>query len=359
VSLRETAREFALSRKVGFGADRKLTIGASDIGKCARRVKWSKLGTEPDPGYVDSNGFATRGDVMENAWSAPFVEHWVKKHGGELLYAGQENQVTLAAKKVPISATPDGLAVGVARNILEPWGVKDIGKAKSLVTELKSISPRYGKHKLPKQEHVPQTLMQLGLVRAATKHKPEYGCVIYVDADDYFNIDLFPVKWSEAGFKSLVKRADYIMRCNDPNALLPEGKMRGGSECSECPFAKRCLGYRPFVVDDDPRAPTKKQVEKIDALAAKMKEWEHREEEAKKRRLQAEADLYLGLGDIRRNFVKGKFAVHAKVNKPQLRNDAKKLIELAKQLGATEKQLEACKSETKESTTLSVEAASA
>lgn len=354
--MRDVAREFALSRRKSFGHDRNKTIGASEIGKCARRVKYTKLGTEHDEGYVDANGFATRGDVMEDAWTAPLVAYWVEKHGGRLLYATQAEQVSFVGKGVPISATPDGLAVGVSRDILARYGVPDIGDSGVLVPELKSISPRFGKHKLPKPEHPVQTLVQLGMIRQATEHRPDWGCVVYVEADDFWNVDVFPVKWDERVFKSLVRRADHIMKCDDPNKLPPEGKMRGGSECSECPFARRCIGYRPYVVDDDPRAPTRAEVAKVEKLAAKVHTLDTKLDQITKKKREAEADLYLGLADVGRKFVAGsKFKVAARVTAPQKRNDAKKLIELARSLGATADQLEACKTETKEGTSLSVE----
>lgn len=354
--MREIAREFALSRKTGFAHDRRLTIGASDIGKCARRTKYSKLGTEYDDGYVDANGFATRGDVMEDAWTAPLLTHWVEKNGGKMLYAGQGNQVSLVSNKVLISATPDGLAIGVQRGILEPYGVSDVGKSKALVIEMKSISPRYGKHKLPKIEHPMQTLVQLGMIRASTPYKPDWGCVVYVEADDFWNINVFPVQWSEKGFKQLVKRADHIMKVDDPNKLPPEGKMKGGSECSECPFARRCLGYRPYVADDDPKALPKAAVAKIEKLAKKYHELEIAEDEAKRRKLAAEADLYLGLADVKRNFVQGTtFKTFARKTPAQNRTDSKKLIALLKEKGATAAEIEACRSPTKEGSSLTVE----
>jgi len=354
--MRDIAREFALLRRKQFGHDRSKTIGASEIAKCARRVKYTKLGTDYDEGYVDANGFATRGDIMEDAWSAPLVSYWVEKHGGKLLYATQAEQQSFVGKKVPISATPDGIGVGVDRGILGPWGVPDIGKSKVIVPELKSISPRFGKHKLPKPEHPMQTLVQLGMIRQATKYKPDWGAVIYIEADDFWNINVYPVKWDEKAFKSLVRRASIIMNTDDPNKLPPEGKAKGGSECSECPFAKRCLGYRPYVADDDPRALPSKEVAKIEKLAKKAFDADQQLEAMKRKKAEAEADLYLGLGEVKRKFVAGKaFKVAASITPSQKRNNAAKLIDLAKSLGATEAQLEACKTETKEGTSLKVE----
>lgn len=347
-SLRDAAKDFALARRKTFAHDRTKTMGGSDIGKCARRTKYSKLSTPSDEGYVDANGFATRGDIMEDAWTAPFITHWVEKHGGELLYAGQENQVTLQAQAVPISATPDGLAINVDRGILAPYGVPDIGPSKSLVIEMKSISPRYGKHKLPKVEHPMQTMVQLGLIREAMPYKPDFGVVVYVEADNFWIVDAFPVAWDERAYKSLVKRADMIMKATDPNRMLPEGKMKGGSECSECPFAKRCLGFRPYVHGDDPRALKPTQVAKVEKLARAAFEAKQAREAAVRKEAEAEADLILGLGDVKRNFVKGaNFMASVKPTEPQMRTDSSKLVALLKAKGATQDEIDACKSPTK------------
>lgn len=349
----DAAKALAADRSKSWGHDRRKTVGASEVGKCIRRTVYSKLGLAPDDGYVDTNGFAKRGDTMEDAWSAPLVDKWSALHGGKALYTGQANQVTLIGKKVPLSATPDGLAVGVSRQALAPYGVSDIGKSKSVVIEIKSIDPRYAKQNLPKFEHVPQTMTQLGLIRVNSEHKPDYGVVIYVDASDYFDVRAFPVKYDEAQFKSLVKRADYIMKCDDPNKVLPEGKIRGGSECSECPFAKQCLGFVPFVAGDDPKAPPVATVKKVERLAEKVAHAAKAVSDAEKAKLTAEADLYIALGDAKRNFIKGsRFVVHAKKTDGQNRSDTKAMAAKLKELGVDPEQF---KLKTKPSTSLSVQ----
>src|SRR5262249_10834207 len=160
--------------------------------------------------------------------------------------------------------------IKVKRDILKPYGVPDIGKSKQLVVEMKSLDPRYGRHKLPKAPHVPQTITQLGMIRKATKFRPEWGVVIYVDASDYFNFSVHPVQWDERAFQSLVKRASKILSVSDPAQLAPEGKIAGGSECSECPFVKQCLGFVPWIAGDDPRALKPKQVAEVEKAAWKF-----------------------------------------------------------------------------------------
>lgn len=352
-TIEEVARQLALSQRVGFDADRSKRIGASEAGRCARMIAGLKLAVKPDDGYQDTNGFAVRGNIMEDAWIAPLVREWVKQNGGELLYSGQANQVTFTGAKVPLSATPDGLALKVARDILKPYGVPDIGKGKLFVPEFKSLDPRYGRNKLPKSAHVPQVLVQLGMIRLATKHKPEWGAVAYVDASDYFDIKWFPVKWDERAFKSLVARAKTILDAKDWQQLPPEGKIAGGSECAECPFAKRCLGFLPWLSGDDPRAPKPIDVAKVEKVAAKYAKAQAAAEVAKQVVRDAEADLYGVLSTVKRKFVMGKtFVVSAKATASQNRLNAEKLAaELRKRGGDPEK----CRVPTRPGTSITVE----
>ncbi len=358
-TLKEVCIPFAQSLKTGFSHDRSKTVGASEIGQCIRKTVYSKLGLAPDEDQPSDTGFTTRGNVLEDAWSAPLLEHWAKANGGGFIHGGQENQITLKGDKVPLSSTPDGVAIKMPRDCLAEYGVPDIGPSCAVACEIKSIDPRYNKSKLPKIAHPAQIMTQIGLIRrtASMGVKPDWGIVFYVDASDLFDLKVYPFKYSESAFKSLVMRADAIMKCDDPNKAPPEGKARGGSDCTECPYARQCLGFRPYIPDEDAKAPTKKQVAAVEKIAAVVAGFEKQEEAAKKNRLGAEADLYLKMGEIKRKFVQGSsFKVMSKVTASQSRNDAKKLIALAEQLGATKEQLEACKSATKEGTSILVEA---
>lgn len=330
----EAAFALAMSRRVGFDADRSKRIGASEIGRCGRAVMLGKFGIAPDDSYKPTSGFAVRGDVMEDNWSAPLVETWVKANGGELLYAGQANQITLQGKNVPLSATPDGLAIKVARDILKPFGVADIGKARAFVPELKSIDPNYRDDKLPKDEHVSQTLAQLGMIRMGTEHKPEWGAVVYIDASDYFKFHIHPVKWEEKRFKGLVVRAKRLLAVKDPNQIPPEGKIAGGRECNTCPWAKQCLGFLPWVPDEDPRQLPSKDIAEVEKTMAKVYKAKQAVEDAAQSKRDAEAELFTVLANKKRRFVMGKkYKVSATTRAGQNRYDIGKLVAALKKKG--------------------------
>jgi len=341
--------------KVGFTRDRGRTVGASEIGRCARNVAADKLALPVDnPDASHDNGFSMRGNVMEDAWIAPVLRRFVEIHGGKLLYSTQGEQMELTAKGVPLSATPDGLAIGVNRDILAPWGVPDIGPSQRVVFEMKSLDSRYGRHKLPKKPHVPQTLQQLGMIRRALpEHQPDWGAVVYCDASDYLRWDVFPVAYDEMKFRGLATRANRIMTAKDWNQFPPEGKIAGGSECADCPRARLCLGYLPWMPGEDERAIDPKQVTKIEKLAAKKHRAEMAVEKSKQRERDAEAALMTEMNKAGTRFVKGAvYTTVAKTTKSQDRYDVQKLKARVEQLGGKH---DDCKSPTKPGVSLTVE----
>lgn len=351
------ARKFAATRKKEFSHDRSKTVGASEIGKCFRRVVYAKTGTAVDEGHEVDSGFGVRGDVMEDGWTAPFTEWFASEVlGGRLLYAGQGNQLTFANPTVGVSATPDGLAVDVdVAKLAQLLGVPVPTNAEkcTLLVEMKSFDPRIQADRLPKPEHIPQTILQSGVIQHATEYHPIGALLLYVNASDYYDIRAWFVPHSEQAFESLVERAVVILQTKNPDAALPEGKMRGGRECAECPYARRCLGYRPFVVDEDERAPTSNEVRRVEKIAERLKKYQAQVEAARLRAAEVEADLYAEMASLKRRFVKGsKFAVTAKKTAPQARYDVSKLKARIEELGGKH---DDCKTETKGGAMLLVE----
>jgi hypothetical protein len=193
----------------------------------------------------------------------------------------------------------------------------------------------------------------MGMIRHATKYRPEWGFVTYVDASDWFNVKLFPVKWDEPAFNGLVKRAAKILSVKDPNQLPPEGKIAGGSECTECKHAKKCLGFLPWVPGDDPRALKPVQVANVEKAASSVHLAEIDAEKAKQKVRDAEARLVEVLNAVGRRFVMGKkFVASAKPTAVQMRFDAKKLAEELKKRGGDP---EKCRVATKPGVSISVE----
>jgi hypothetical protein len=329
---------YMAKRKEGFSHDRVKTVGASEIGACARMVGYRKSSTPSDPGYVDSSGAAARGDVMEDGWSAPLLRLAIENVGGKLLWAGQENQMSLVNQKAWVSATPDGLAIKMPWDCLAKYGVPTIltgevvegADQECIVTEFKSIDPRTNSDKLPKSQHVDQVNLQMGLIRSTeftdeetgelVKYAPTYGIIIYTDAADYAKMQVAVVKYDHEGYLGQLTRAKNIMltagwrmtdegpkwlgaeNAKEVEALRPEGKIAGSSECRYCAFSKRCLGYAAFV-PKVAQIPDKKVVTSIRKLAHMVQSAKEAEEEAAQRKRDAEAQLKEAMAEAGTKFL--------------------------------------------------------
>ena len=306
--------EIVKENSQGFGHDRQKTIGSSEIGACALRIGRRKLGVAADKSYKDSGGFAMRGNVMEDHVCVPILRRAIEKLGGRLLYAGQKDQLSLVNKKAKASATPDGLAVGVPRDALAKYGVKDLlsnadaNEKPCFLIELKSIDPRKNMDKLPDPKHVDQVNYALGLFRSYKEdYVPDYALLIYTDASDYSKITPFTVKFDEDGFMGQLARAKHLFNAVDAGpkaveALRPEGKVAGGKECKTCEFAAKCLGYAPMV----PRVVQKAslaQVKQINKIAITLKDATEQKKQWVQHEQETTAELKEALAKVGTKFI--------------------------------------------------------
>jgi CRISPR/Cas system-associated exonuclease Cas4 (RecB family) len=347
------ARSYLESAQTKFGHDRTKTVGSSEIGTCARKTAASKLSVPPDTEYAQNYGFTGRGNAVEDAFAAPMLKYMCESVGGKLMYAEQANQISLVAKGVPLSATPDGIATNMPRNSLAKYGVDDIGVSKAFAVEIKSIDPRYNKAKLPKASHTPQLTVAMGLVRRATDYKPDYGLLIYIDASDFTEIAAFVIPYSESAFNSLKKRAAKIMAATNWNEFMPEGKINGGGDCQYCQFAKQCLGYLPYMPAEDRTEVDQKSVNAVMKAAKALKKVETSIDTLKQSERDAEAALIQQMTKAGTRFIKTKAGtVVWKNTASQTRLDGQamkaKLVELGVDVSAYEKT-------TKPGTTIKVE----
>jgi hypothetical protein len=211
---------------------RASTLGASDIGQCARKTFYLKRNGERDPGHTDGWGAALRGSVLERAFWLPALHD---RFGDRLRFAGDEQR---QFKSGFISATPDALLTGVPVDILASLGVPDIG-SDCILLECKSIDPRV-KLDAPKPEHRYQAIVQLGVVGETTEFQPRFALVSYVDASFWDTVTEFVVAFDPNVYASAKARAAKVLTANAASELPPEGFIAGGHECERCPFAKAC-----------------------------------------------------------------------------------------------------------------------
>lgn len=220
----EALHEYAKSLERQWEHDRANTIGASEIGKCARQVYYQKnlgdpvYGVPTDPGYQDDWGYKLRGQMMEEHFWVPAMK---AMYGDSILFAGA-NQKTLVDGF--LSSTADGL---LRLNPLE-----------CEVQVAKSIDPRV--QTLPKPEHVYQVKVQIGMFWAQTKWSPKQGRLSYIDASCWSVVKEFVIERDPALYETAKERAKQIMTARSPLELKPEGWIAGGRECEQCPFTKAC-----------------------------------------------------------------------------------------------------------------------
>lgn len=179
--------------------DRTHTVGASEIGQCARQTWFRKQGLveERDTGW----GFGERGHVVE-AW----VIDRLRAAGAPI------EHVQRRVVRGFLSATVDFVLNG------EP-------------VDIKSFDPR--KTRVPEPKNYLQSQVQSGLLDAPRGH------LLAINASDFSDIREVTVEHDAAQFGSLQTRAREIMTGPMPP---PEGRIAGGDECEHCPFWSACLG---------------------------------------------------------------------------------------------------------------------
>jgi hypothetical protein len=240
------------------------SVGASDVGQCARKIFYLKregaaAAAPRDSDFADGWGARVRGSTFEKSLWAPALR---AAYGDKLLYAG-EKQITLTYGA--LSATPDGLLVDMPRDALAALGVPDIGADGSFTTECKTVDPRVALTR-PKPEHVYQVVTQIGMFRALTRHRPGFALISYVDASFWDLVTEFAVPHDQAMFEAARRRAAAIMGARHAGELAPEGWISGGRECERCPWARACLGER-VTMRAAPAEPTPELAAEVAALA--------------------------------------------------------------------------------------------
>lgn len=247
ISIKDILHQYAATLEKTWEHDRSQTVGASEIGQCARKTWFAKHGAPRDPEYSDGWGARERGNLIERFFWEPAVRAGLPE-GARLLYAG-EQQLTL--QNGYLSATTDGLLTSLPRDALAWAGVEDIGPGHSINLDCKTIDPRVSLNK-HKPEHEFQVQVQMGLMREfATGSEPEYSILSYINASFFDDVKEYVVKFDPRIYAAAHTRARDIMEAGDPLSLPPEGKMAGGQECEYCAWASHCAAVTVAGVPKD------------------------------------------------------------------------------------------------------------
>ena len=226
--IREALHAYVVENQRAFTHDRTKSIGASEIGQCARKLWFLKHRTDKDPQHQDRWGASERGNLIELLWSKALREFAGR---GKLHFAGRY-QRTFFDDSSPLSATPDGL--------LELDG-------EELLLECKSIDPRARMERI-REEHEMQVQTSMGILNETTRYKPRRAIVSYIDASFLDEIREFEVIYDRNVFLNLRTRALAVMAANTADNIRPEGVIAGGQECEYCPFQRSCSAMRSSAV---------------------------------------------------------------------------------------------------------------
>jgi hypothetical protein len=222
--------------------DRSQTVGASEVGQCARKVFWLKNegdaahAASRDPDYTDGWGARARGTIYENNFWEPALR---MRFGPRLKFAGQEQRTFVSGF---LSATPDGLLIDMQPDQVAP------GSGEHITVECKTADPRTNLTEA-KAENVYQTHVQMGLIRELTPYQPTHSILSYTDASFWNEVREFVIAFDPAVFAAAKARAATIMTATHASELKPEGWIAGGRECEYCPFTRACGIQRRNVPD--------------------------------------------------------------------------------------------------------------
>lgn len=251
--IKETLAEYAKTLSKIWEHDRTKTVGASEIGQCARKINWLKTERKPDEDNSDEYGGMLRGTMMETYFWVPAMR---KRYGKDLLMAGDEQKTLISGK---LSATPDGLVVNQPLDALKEFGIKDL-KGDCFVVECKTIDPRVNLTE-EKSEHAHQVQVQLGLIREKTKYKPTYAVISYMDASFWHEVAEYVVEYDPEIYENAKARATSILADVKHPA---EGWILGGKECEYCTFTRQCGIIRKSMPEKEAAADPQFVAEIID-----------------------------------------------------------------------------------------------
>jgi CRISPR/Cas system-associated exonuclease Cas4 (RecB family) len=211
----------------GLSLDRRNFVTASEIARCARQVFFDKKvmregkyspeeGTsKPRQGY----GYFERGHTIE-AW---FVDNLTRglKAAVPLLFAGSNQRSFVRGHQ---SGTPDGAFM--------------LSSTAFKVLEVKSIDPRKKVSMLPQEDHVWQCNQNADLLEHNLNRVCEGSLLVYINASDYEQINVFELPFDHDLAQRLEDRAKMIMTATAADQLEPEGVHKNA--CAFCPHTAAC-----------------------------------------------------------------------------------------------------------------------
>src|SRR5262249_13394092 len=172
-----------------------------------------------------------------------------------------------------LSATPDALLIACEDGEIADLGVPSLGGDGSVVLECKTIDPR-ARLDGPRLAHAYQAQVQLGLLHALTRYRPEYAVISYADATFWVTIYEHPIRRDTKVFEAAQRRAAQILTARSAHARPREGYIAGSRECEHCIFSHACGNVRASVPVQGGE-PSPEFIAEIAKLARRAKCLEH------------------------------------------------------------------------------------
>lgn len=267
------------------------SAGASEVFDCWRKLFYTKNGYDKDSSYKYSWGAFARGNLLEDEYVVPAMYNAIDSgmFGKDVALIGAgEDQKTFVEGN--LSATPDGLLIGLAKDALKDYGIDDI-ESDCVVFEIKSIDPRVSLTE-EKEVHHGQVQVQMGIIRESTDFKPKYAVILYVDCSFFDEMQIYIVEYTEKMYDYAKQRADLVF-AKDAKAenFRAEGRIDG--TCDFCDYREACMetirGSIPDGEDEDDL--TEEDKELLDSLVMKSSKCQIDFKAAEKAHKEAKADL--------------------------------------------------------------------
>ena len=137
--IKKTLDQYAASVDKLWTHDRSNTLGASEVGQCARKIFWLKSESDSahrvarDPDYVETWGARMRGTIFEDKFWEPALR---AKFGKRLLFAGRYQKTFVSDF---LSATPDGMIINLTAEERAEIGTG----ADCVMVECKTADPNF------------------------------------------------------------------------------------------------------------------------------------------------------------------------------------------------------------------------
>jgi hypothetical protein len=208
----------------GGELNRSKHVSASEIGGCAREIKFGKMYNRP---AFFNWGFAERGNIIEE-WAVSLIRAAVRAEGEyRLLFAGSQQRSFVSGNQ---SGTPDGLLVPIEEG--GELGTDAIG------VEFKSVSPYTNFDNLPRDKAVKQTQQNMDLMTRTSEFNVSSSLIIHIDANNLQRRKEVVLHADADEQRRLRERADWIM--TTPVHELPAEGTQVNKGCDYCEFSNEC-----------------------------------------------------------------------------------------------------------------------